>query len=66
MANNSPPGPDHVKGARKGEETALRHGKEPGRTDKAERNYRDARDSTGINAKHRDPIDPRMPKIPPA
>jgi hypothetical protein len=47
----------------KGEEYALQHGKEAGR---GGRQYRSARDSTGINADQRRPIHPAMPDIPPA
>jgi hypothetical protein len=60
---HKPPQPVHVAGTRKGEEAAL-HGKEPGRGDGKQ--YRSARDSTGINAKNRGPIVPAMPNIPPA
>jgi hypothetical protein len=55
----------HVAGTTKGEELVLHHGREPGREEGA-REYRSARDSTSINPKHRDPIDPRMPNLPPA
>lgn len=58
------PVPDHVAGTPKGEEQALKQ-KEPGR-DPERKNYRSARDSTGINAEHRQPILPVMPNIPPA
>ncbi|MBA3913102.1 MAG: hypothetical protein H0X25_04435 [Acidobacteriales bacterium] len=51
----------HTPGVHKGEEWA-RHEKEPGR----EGNDRTARDSTGVNANKRGPIDPRMPHFPPA
>jgi hypothetical protein len=61
---NKPPEPTHVKGILRGEEMALSKGREPGRT--GQRRYRSARDSTGINAKAREPIDPAMPQIPPA
>jgi len=44
---------------------ALRS-KEPGRRQGNNRNYRSARDSTGINAAARGPISPDMPSIPPA
>lgn len=59
-----PPEPVHIGGNKKGEESAL-HKKEPGRH-KDGQQYRDARDSTGINARHRQPIVPGMPNIPPA
>jgi hypothetical protein len=58
-----PPEPIHVSGMSKGEEYALEHGKEPGRGSKQ---YRGARDATGINASLRRPIHPAMPNIPPA
>ena len=54
--------PAHVHGSRKGEEEIRRSGREPGREGRG----RTARDSTSINADKRDPIDPRMPNIPPA
>ena len=57
--------PSHVSGIHKGEETAIKHGKEAGRNDGAPA-YRSARDSTGINAKQREPIVKGMPHIPPA
>lgn len=56
--------PSHVSGIHKGEETAIKHGKEAGRDGRA--SYRSARDSTGINAKSREPIVKGMPHIPPA
>jgi len=58
-----PPAPVHIAGTQKGEEAVRARGREPGRG-RNERCYRTARDSTGINP--RDPIDPRMPCIPPA
>jgi hypothetical protein len=53
--------PSHTPGTHKGEEW-VQSRKEPGRENK----YPTARNSTGINAKNRDPIDSRMPHIPPA
>jgi hypothetical protein len=54
----------HTPGTPKGEERVAREGREPGRDD---RNCgRTARDATGINPAARDPIDPRMPHMPPA
>jgi len=50
--------PSHTPGTKKGGES----GKEPGR----EHGTRTARDSTSINPKHHEPIDPRMPHMPPA
>ena len=58
------PAPVHIPGTVKGEELAL-HQKEPGRGGGG-RGYTSARDSTGINAKARMPIHPRMPNLPPA
>jgi hypothetical protein len=55
-----------VPGTARGEELALRLGKEPGRKQDNGRNYRSARGSTGINAHRRGPIHPDMPSIPPA
>ena len=62
-ARNEPPAPVHIAGASRGEELArhLEAGRNRGQTP-----YRDARDSTSIRAKDRQPIDPRMPNIPPA
>jgi hypothetical protein len=53
--------PTHTPGTTRGEEMVLRKGPEPGR----ETGTRTARDATSINAKARDPIDPRMPYMPP-
>jgi hypothetical protein len=53
--------PAHTPGARKGEEFPKRQ-PEAGRT----RDTRTSRDTTGINADKRRPIDPRMPEMPPA
>lgn len=53
--------PSHTPGTTRGEETVLRKGPEPGR----ESGTRTSRDSTGINSKDREPIDPRMPHMPP-
>lgn len=61
---SKPPVPDHVAGTPKGEEQAL-SSREPGR-DPDRKNYRTARDSTGINADKREPIVPGMANIPPA
>jgi hypothetical protein len=54
----------HTPGTPRGEERVRREGREPGREDT--RHGRTARDSTSINPKARDPIDPRMPFLPPA
>ena len=56
--------PSHTEGTNKGEEWVIRKGREPGRNESAP--IRDARDSTSINAYARQPIDPRMPQIPPS
>lgn len=56
--------PTHTPGTVKGEEWVIKYGREPGREDPNVN--RTARDSTSINAASRDPIDPRMPNIPPA
>ena len=58
-----PPEPVHVPGIHKGEEYALRKGREPGR---GGAHYRSARDATSINPGDRRPIHPAMPDIPPA
>jgi hypothetical protein len=60
-----PPEPTHVEGIHKGEEAVLELGQEPGRRSDRKQ-YRDARDATSIDAKHRQPIHPAMPNIPPA
>lgn len=56
--------PSHTPGTPKGEERVLRSGREAGRQQKEP--YRTARDSTSINPEAREPIDPRMPELPPA
>jgi hypothetical protein len=65
MLDKRPPKPVHVTGTNKGEELVRQKGREPGR-EEGGRNYRTARDSTGLCADERRPIDPRMPEIPPA
>lgn len=55
--------PSHTPGTPKGEELVQRKGREPGRHTKEP--HRTARDSTGVSASHREPIDPRMPRMPP-
>jgi hypothetical protein len=55
--------PSHTPGTPKGEERVRREGREPGREDTGV--GRTARDSTSINPESRDPIDPRMPHLPP-
>ena len=64
-ARKRPPKPVHIPGTNRGEELIRQHGREPGRR-KDRRFYRDARDSTGLCADEREPIDPRMPEMPPA
>jgi hypothetical protein len=54
--------PSHTPGTSRGEELRRQKGPEPGR----EKGYRTARDSTSIDAGDREPIDPRMPHMPPA
>jgi hypothetical protein len=66
MRYSKPPQPVHIPGTTKGEELTLHKGKEPGRKSTNDRNYRSARDSTGIEARRRRPIHPSMPSIPPA
>jgi hypothetical protein len=51
----------HTPGTTRGEELVLKKGREPGR----ENGTRTARDSTSINPKQHDVIDPRMPHMPP-
>jgi hypothetical protein len=65
MIAKEPPKGTHVAGTQRGEELVRDKGREPGR-DSGGSSYRTARDSTGLNAKARGPIDPRMPNIPPA
>lgn len=65
MNRKKPPDPVHVWGTNKGEELVRQHGREPGRHDDPGGPYRTARDSTSVNPELREPIDPRMPNIPP-
>jgi hypothetical protein len=66
------PEPTHDAGTRRGEQMTMHEGREPGRTHTGQSHQqrpagaRTARDATSINAKHEEPIDPRMPKMPPA
>ncbi len=62
MKNPPPDLSAHLPGTKRGEQWAFEGRKEPGR----EGQGRTARDATGINAKQRAPIDPRMPNLPPA
>jgi hypothetical protein len=55
--------PAHTPGTPKGEERVWREGREPGRRNKEP--HRTARDSTSINPQAREPIDARMPEMPP-
>ncbi len=64
QTNHKPTEPVHVPGTARGEEMALRKGREAGRGE--QKQYRSARDATGINAEDEQPIDPSMPHIPPA
>jgi hypothetical protein len=59
-----PPAPVHIAGTQRGEEL-VQKGHEPGRAESGRRSYRTARDSTSIDSSSREPIDPRMPCIPP-
>ncbi len=52
----------HMEGTSRGEEVLQRKGPEPG----SETGRRTARFSTSINPEAEDPIDPRMPHMPPA
>ncbi|MDB5355415.1 MAG: hypothetical protein JWN24_1868 [Phycisphaerales bacterium] len=65
MMRSHPPEPTHVPGTNKGEELVMKRGREPGRDEPGSRGYRDARDSTSIDPQDREPIDPRMPEMPP-
>lgn len=56
----------HTAGTPKGEELLRRKGPEPGRNQKNAKPHRTARDATSIDAEARDPIDPKMPFLPPA
>lgn len=64
--------PTHPPGARKGEEVIRGEGREPGRHTHGRTGAdrpaggRSARDSTAINPEDHDPIDPSMPRMPPA
>ena len=60
----SPDLPSHTPGTPRGEERVKRHGLEPGRHKREP--HRTARDSTSIDAEAREPIDPKMPQMPPA
>jgi hypothetical protein len=62
MKNPPPDICTHIPGTNKGEEWAFKGKIEPGQ----ERDKRTARFSTSVNPKGKDPIDPRMPHMPPA
>lgn len=55
--------PAHTPGTPKGEERVIKEGREAGRRNR--RPHRTARDSTSINPEAQNPIDPRMPQMPP-
>ncbi len=59
-----PPNPEHVEGIHRGEEYAIKEGREAGRGCAGQ--YRSARDSTSVNPSTHAPIHPAMPSIPPA
>jgi hypothetical protein len=54
----------HLPGTKRAEEWVITHGREAGRHDEVPN--RTARDSTSLHPESREPIDPRMPHIPPA
>jgi hypothetical protein len=56
--------PSHTPGSPRGEELVRKYGREPGRDGPDQ--GRTARDSTSIDPEAREPIDPRMPHMPPA
>lgn len=60
VSQTTPDKPSHVPGTNKAEEWLLKK-KDPG----FKGEMRVARDATTINAKSREPIDPRMPHMPP-
>ncbi len=66
MPQTTQPQPVHVPGTMRGEEMVLNQGREPGRGHHGSRDYRCARDSTGISAAKRRPIHPDMPNLPPS
>lgn len=65
-------GPAHQPGTRKGEEMTDKAGKEPGHHDTGDSHANrpsgtsTARSSTGVNPEAEEPIDPKMPNMPPA
>jgi hypothetical protein len=56
--------PSHTPGTPRGEEMVRKLGREEGR--EGRQSGRTARDATSINAAARNPIDPKMPHLPPA
>lgn len=66
----SPDTPAHTPGTAKGEEKVMNEGKEPGRQDTGGEDRpagtSTARNSTSVNAEGMEPIDPKMPNMPPA
>ena len=56
--------PSHTPGTPRGEELVRDYGREDGR--KGPGSGRTARDATSINPQDREPIDPKMPHLPPA
>ncbi len=57
----------HTPGTAKGEEKKMHEGQEPGRdSDNSDTSGVTARNSTSINAEDEEPIDPKMPHMPPA
>jgi hypothetical protein len=55
--------PSHTPGCPRGEDLVRRKGREPGRREG--KPHRTARDSTSVRPGDREPIDPRMPSMPP-
>jgi len=55
--------PAHTPGVHKGEQWVRMFGRERGRR---KGHGRAARDSTSVNPRARNPIDPKMPQLPPA
>lgn len=64
--------PGHDSGTGQGEEKSSTQGQESGRHDLGQSHadrpagVRTARDSTGVDADEHEPIDPKMPHMPPA
>ena len=56
--------PSHTPGTPRGEERVRSRGREAGRDN--QKGVRTARDSTSVNPEAHNPIDPRMPHLPPA